>query len=214
MRLFLCILFISCTALVYGQRNERPLVQFSGIVRNADSLTVIVPFVTITNVTQKKQVSTSNYKGYFSFVVSEGDLIRFTSLGYRGIEVSIPSDIKNKSITLEVKLNPETQNLPVVRIFPWATTDEFNKEFLALKIADDDLATAKKNINRSRIYASTATLPRDGKEIQSLMFQQQHNNLLNRSTLQQTNPLLNPFAWGALVKQIMDGDKSRKSDDN
>lgn len=188
--------------------------QFSGIVKNSDSLNVVVPYVTITNVTQKKQVSTSNYKGYFSFVVNEGDLIRFTSLGYRGIEVSIPSDIKNKSITLEVKLKPETQNLPVVRIFPWATTDEFNKEFLALKIADDDLAAAKKNINRSRIYALTATLPRDGKEIQSMSLQAQHNNLLNRSTLQQTNPLLNPFAWGALVKQIMDGDKSRKNDDN
>jgi len=25
------------------------------------------------------------------------------------------------------------------------------------------------------------------------------------------NPLLNPFAWGALMKQILEGDKSRSN---
>ncbi|MBE7175551.1 MAG: hypothetical protein INR69_04060 [Mucilaginibacter polytrichastri] len=212
MRFFFAILFIGISSLAFGQQSERPIVQFSGIVKNADSSEVVVPYVSIINITQNKQVAAANFKGYFSFVVREGDVIRFTSLGYRGVEVKIPDGVTNKSLTAEIKLKPETQNLPIVRIFPWATTDEFKKEFLALKIADDDLAQAKKNLNKDRIYALTTILERDGKEIQSMMFQQQHNNLLNRSTLQQTNPLLNPFAWGALVKQIMDGDKSRASD--
>jgi len=213
MRFLLSIFFFGIASFALAQQSDRPIVQFSGIVKNADSSEVVVPYVSITNVTQSKQVAAANFKGYFSFVVREGDIIRFTSLGYRGVELKIPDNVTNKSLTTEIMLKPETQNLPVVRIFPWATTDEFKKDFLALKIADDDLATAKKNLNKDRIYALTTILARDGKEIQSMMLQQQHNTLLNRSTLQQTNPLLNPFAWGALVKQIMEGDKSRSSND-
>jgi len=30
--------------------------------------------------------------------------------------------------------------------------------------------------------------------------------------MRQTNPLLNPFAWGRLMQQIFNGDKSREAD--
>ncbi|NNU33545.1 hypothetical protein HK413_04210 [Mucilaginibacter sp. S1162] len=39
---------------------------------------------------------------------------------------------------MNVLLKPQIINLPLVRLFPWATTDEFRKDFLAMKIADDD----------------------------------------------------------------------------
>jgi hypothetical protein len=32
--------------------------------------------------------------------------------------------------------------------------------------------------------------------------------MINKNMVQ-TNPLLNPFAWGKLMQQIFDGDKSR-----
>jgi hypothetical protein len=55
-----------------------------------------------------------------------------------------------------------------------------------------------------------ATLPRDGAEMQSFNFQNNHNRLTNRNMNQRmANPLLNPFAWGALIQQIMQGDRSR-----
>ncbi len=51
--------------------------QFSGVIMNRDSNTV-VPYVTIRNVSGRDQYFSANYKGYFSFVANEGDTLLFT----------------------------------------------------------------------------------------------------------------------------------------
>ncbi len=202
------LLFVATTA--FTQKAERPLVQFTGIVHNADSAIVIVPYVSIVNASYQNQVNISNYKGYFSFVAHEQDTIHFSCVGYAPVSVVIPANVKNKSYTLQVMLKPEIINLPVAHVFPWATTEEFRKDFISMKIADDDLELAKKNISRSSIMALERTLPRDGSEM--FNFQDFHNNILNSHSI--TNPLLNPFNWGSLIKEISDGDKSRNTGDN
>jgi hypothetical protein len=79
-----------------------------------------------------------------------------------------------------------------------------------MKFADDDLEIAKKNVSRESLASMIATLPRDGGEMQSFNFQNNHNRLTSRNINQRlANPLLNPFAWGALIQQIIQGDKSR-----
>jgi hypothetical protein len=90
-------------------------------------------------------------------------------------------------------------------VFPWATTDEFRRDFVTAKLADDDLEIARKNISRASLAALTTSLPRDGQEIQSANASQMHTNLVNSHSI--TNPLLNPLAWGSLIKSITDGDK-------
>jgi len=55
-------------------------------------------------------------------------------------------------------------------------------------------------------------LPRDAQELNTLNFQNNHIALSNKAINQRmANPLLNPFAWGAFIQQIMQGDKSRGS---
>jgi hypothetical protein len=204
------LLFLFSTITAFAQKQERPLVQFTGIVHNADSASVIVPYVSIINISSQNQANISNYKGYFSFVAHEQDTIRFSCVGYASITVVIPSNIVSKSYTLQVSLKPQIINLPVFKVFPWATTEEFTKDFLSMKIADDDLEIAKKNISHSSIMALERTLPRDGLEMSS--FQDFHNNVLNSHSI--TNPLLNPFNWGSLIKEISEGDKSRSVSGN
>lgn len=199
------LLFTSLAA--WAQKQEQPLVQFSGVVHNADSVKAIVPYVNITNVSYHDQVNMSNYQGYFSFVVHERDTLRFTCVGYEQQTVVIPAG-SGKSFTLQIDLKPQTIHLPVVRVFPWATTDEFRKDFLTLKVADDDLENARKNLDRSAMSAGKATLARDAQEIQSFNAQDMHMRMMNQHSLT-PNPLLNPIAWGTLIKQIIDGDKSR-----
>lgn len=179
--------------------------QFSGIVHNADSVGVIVPYVSIVNTTNKNLVNISNYKGYFSFPAHERDTIRFTCVGYAPVIVVIPANVASKSYTAQVMLKPQIINLPVFHVFPWATTEEFRKDFITMKIADDDLAIAQKNLSRSSILSLQRTLPRDGSEMNG--FQDFHNSVLNSHSI--TNPLLNPFNWGSLIKEISEGDKSR-----
>ena len=205
---FVFFLFITVTA--FAQKQEAPIVQFSGVVHNADSASVIVPYVSIVNTTNKNLVNISNYKGYFSFPAHERDTIRFTCVGYAPVIIVIPSNVVTKSYTAQVMLKPQIINLPVFHVFPWATTEEFRKDFISMKIADDDLAIAQKNLSRTSILSLQRSLPRDGSEMNG--FQDFHNSVLNSHSI--TNPLLNPFNWGSLIKEISDGDKSRTPETN
>lgn len=208
--IFILLTFITASAFAQ-QKNEGALVQFSGVVLSGDSSTVI-PYATITNISNKNLVNLANYKGYFSFVAHERDTLRFTSIGYAPTVVVIPSNVKDKSYTLQVKLNGKSINLPIVHIFPWATTDEFRKDFLTMKIADDDLEIARKNLSGKSIASISRSLPRDSKEIQNAWSQNEHNDIVNQHSF--VNPLFNPFAWGALIKEISEGNKSRGVNDN
>ena len=193
----------------YGQTTEKKLVQFSGVIINTDSSTV-VPYVNITNKTDRNQVFSANYKGYFSFVAHEGDTLLFSAIGYKREGIIIPRDLPESKFTIMVKMKQEIINLPTVRVFPWASMDDFKREFLTMKFADDDLAIAAKNVSRESLAALASNLPRDGQEMQNLNFQNNHTRLVNRNMNQRmSNPLLSPFAWGALIQQIMQGDKSR-----
>ncbi len=205
--LFLILLFAATAG--FSQTASKKLVQFSGVIVNVDSNTV-VPYVTITNVTGKAQFYAANYKGYFSFVANVGDTLLFTAIGYKKEGLVIPKDISESSYTVVVAMKQDVINLPAVRVYPWASTDEFKKEFMTMKFADDDLEIARKNVSKESLSAMMASLPRDGAEMQSYNFQNNHARLTNRNINQRlANPLLNPFAWGALIQQIVNGDKSR-----
>jgi hypothetical protein len=203
------LLFLFAALSAIAQKHERGLVQFSGVVHNSDSTGAVVPYVAIIDISPDGLVGQTNYKGYFSFVVHEQDTIKFSCVGYGNLTVIIPASVPKKSYTIQVSLKPQIANLPVFRVFPWATTEEFTKDFLTLKLADDDLAIARKNLSASSINTLERTLPRDGLESGGGV-QEFHNNIVNSHYT--TNTLLNPFAWGNLIKSISDGDKSRSAD--
>lgn len=198
------LLFIAFSS-AYSQQAAKNVVQFSGVIYDVDS-NVVVPYVNIKN---RNQSYSANYKGYFSFVCHEGDSLVFTSVGYKKTEIVIPSNLKEHKFTAIIKLKSDNIMLPMVRVFPWASTDEFRKDFLTMKFADDDLEIARKNLSSESLRTLVASLPRDGGENNSLSFNNNHNALRNKTGVQ-VNPLLNPFAWGALINQITEGDKSRK----
>lgn len=200
------ILFLLIATAGFAQQRETPLVQFSGIVQTTDSTKVnVIPYVSIVNLTHNRQPNISNYEGYFSFVASEQDSIRFSCVGYYPVTIVIPANLPTKSYTLKVALKPQIFNLPAFRVFPWATPDEFRKDFLTMKVADDDLAIVLKNLRGSTRQAMQRDLPRDGSES---IVNEMHNSVVNSHSM--TNPLINPFAWGALINQISKGDKQRQ----
>ncbi|MDT3404079.1 hypothetical protein QE417_003151 [Mucilaginibacter terrae] len=208
---FLALLVCLLTAAAaFAQKGDKPLVQFTGITYNADSTRIIIPYVTITNLTNKGSVVVANYKGYFSFVTRENDTLRFTAVGYAPVDMVIPANLESKSYTVKVLMKPEVIVLPAFHMLPWATTDEFKKDFLTMKLADDDLELARKNLSKGLTGVSYTELPRDASEIQSAVASDMHNRILNSHSLM-PNPLLNPLAWGSLIKSISAGDKSRSN---
>lgn len=203
---FLYALLFGFTA-VYAQHSSKNVVQFSGVIYDADSNSV-VPYVNIKIKNGNKSYN-ANYKGYFSFVCHEDDSLLFSSVGYKKVTIVIPSQLKERKFTAIIKLKSENIMLPMVRVFPWASTDEFKKDFLTMKFADDDLEIARRNLSSESLRTLVASLPRDGSENNGLSFMNNHNALIQKTGVQ-VNPLLNPLAWGALINQISEGSKSRK----
>ncbi|MFD1630388.1 carboxypeptidase-like regulatory domain-containing protein [Pseudopedobacter beijingensis] len=202
----LTIVLSSLAAFSQNGAGDKKIVQFSGVVYDIDSNSVI-PYVTLKNQSSGKAYS-ANYKGYFSFVVHEGDSILLSSVGYKKTTVIVPKNIKEKKFTVLVKMKSDNIELPVVRVFPWASTDEFKRDFMTMKFADDDYEIAKKNIKKTMENGFYFGVPMDGAEIQGMTFNNQHIGLSNKNMVQ-TNPLLNPLAWASFLKQISEGSKSK-----
>ncbi|MBC7418551.1 MAG: hypothetical protein H7325_10385 [Pedobacter sp.] len=205
---FLIFFVFSLSAVAQNRPNQDKLIQFSGVITDIDS-TNVIPYVTITNLSAKERRVAADYRGYFTFIVNQGDTILFTAIGYKKFSTIVPLGTPDNKYTIMVKMKADVINLPTVRVFPWATTEEFTREFLSMKIADDDLAIAKRNLSKSSINGLIQTLPRDGGEISSQNYRYNFDRMINKNMVQ-TNPLLNPFAWGKLMQQIFDGDRSRK----
>lgn len=212
MRFSLTIILLFFVSLAFAQDKTQTnkLVQFSGIVTDADS-NMVVPYVTITNLSNKGQKYAANYQGFFSFVVNPGDTVMFSAVGFTSKTLVLPRNIVDNKYTAMVQIKSEIVYLKTVRVNPWATVEEFNKDFLSLKIADDDLAIAKKNLSRQSINGLKLTLPRDAGEISNANYRYNFDRMMNVN-MRQTNPLLNPFAWGKLVQEIFNGDKARSAE--
>jgi len=210
MKYIFTLISIFFTLGVFAQQTPagEKLVQFSGIITDADS-NFVVPYVTITNLSNQEQRYGANYKGFFSFVAHPGDVLQFNAIGYGDQTITLPAVIKEEKYTEMVKMKSEIVYLPAVRVYPWATVEEFTKDFLSMKIADDDMEIARRNLSRESLNGMIRNLPRDGGEISKSNFRMDQERELNRN-LVQSNPLLNPFAWGKLMQQIFNGDKSRQ----
>ncbi len=208
--LSLFILIFSVGAFAQQNATEGRLIQYSGIVTDVDS-NQVVPYVTISNMTTKQAFS-ANYKGYFSFIAHPGDILQFSAVGFTKVELTIPENIIDNKYTQMVKIKPEIVYLRTVQVSPWATVEEFTKDFMAMKIADDDFEIARKNLSGESINGMIQTLSRDAGEISGINWRLNHDRALNKNMVQ-TNPLLNPFAWGKMMQMISNGDRSRKSDD-
>lgn len=210
MKYFLTLILIFFTAGLFAQQKSagKKLIQFSGIISDRDS-NFVVPYVTITNKSDH-QLYAANYKGFFSFVAHPGDTVVYNAVGYNDRVLVIPAAVTSATYTAMVSMKSEIIYLPALKVYPWATVEEFTKDFLAMKVADDDMEIARKNLSRTSVNGMIRNLPKDAGEIASTNFRINQERELTKS-LGTTNPLLNPFAWGKLMQQIFSGDKSRQS---
>lgn len=204
------LFFVLNQAFAQEKLEREKLVQFSGLITDVDS-NMVVPYVTITNLSNRGQKYAANYQGFFSFVARPGDTLSFTAVGFASQKFVLPQQINDNKYTAMIKMKSEVIYLQTVRVNPWATVEEFTKDFLSLRIADDDMAIAKKNLSRSSINGMILTLPRDAQEISNSNYRYNFDRMVN-ANMRQTNPLLNPFSWGRLMQDIFNGDKARNSE--
>src|SRR3954470_20135699 len=157
-----CCFYCLCSYAGFSQQIEsnKGLVQFSGVVVSHDSLRPI-PFV---NVTIKGQYrgTISDVYGFYSFVARKSDSIEFSSIGFRKTVFVIPDSLKEDRYSLIQVMSQDTVLLKEVFIYPWPTKAQFEDAFLSLRVPDDDLERAKKNLERSKMKELAEKMPMDG----------------------------------------------------
>ena len=127
-RLFLLILLIVCChTLITAQRPG--IIQFSGIVVTGDSLKP-VPFTHIL-IEKSSRGTITDYYGFFSFIARPGDVVLFSSVGFKKGRYKIPDTLSTDHYTMFQVMQPDTVYLPETIIYPWPNPSQFHEAFIS-----------------------------------------------------------------------------------
>ena len=207
------LLFIFFAA-VWGVKSQAQftqlkdsVVQLYGVVMTADSLKGI-PSVSVI-VKGQNRGTMSNEQGVFSIVVLKGDIVEFTSIGYKPKIVEIPKSLEGNQQSIIQLMVTDTVYLPVTIIKPRPTREQFERDFVNTNIPADNLEIARKNNDAATRSALMKGLPRDGRESANYALAQGAKKYYYQG---QTPPigLLNPLAWADFISAWKRGDFKNK----
>jgi hypothetical protein len=201
--LFLLAVATPFVSLAQFEKLKDSLIELYGVVMTADSLKAI-PSVTIM-VKGENRGTITNEQGVFSIVVSKGDKVEFTSIGYKPKVAEIPRDIEGNHYSLLQLMVTDTVYLPATIIRPRPTKEQFERDFVNTSIPDDDIETARKNTDESKRRVLARTLPRDGTE-NSNMFLRNNSQRYYYSGQAPPQNIFNPAAWAEFIKAWKRGD--------
>lgn len=206
--LFLCLpVFASNSVFAQFETFKDSVVQLYGVVMTADSLQAI-PAVSVVVKGQNRGTVTSE-SGVFSIVVLKGDVVEFTSVGFKPKSVQIPADLKGNQYSIIQLMVNDTVFLPATVIRPRISREQFERDFLNTQVPDDDIEIARKNNDASTRRFLMANLPADGREASTRYMRQASSKLYYSGQLAPMN-VLNPAAWAEFIKAWKRGDFRKK----
>tara|TARA_R110002124_G_scaffold82664_7_gene216855 strand:+ start:20756 stop:21400 length:645 start_codon:yes stop_codon:yes gene_type:complete len=192
---------------VFSQETkDKKVIQFSGIILNADSTTAI-PGVNI-YVPKKGRGTSSNRFGYFSMPVLAGDSIVFSYIGLKRQTVTIPEDMEKDEVSYILTMVQDEIALQEVQVMPYPTEEEFKNAILAVNI-DAAPPLNRGNLSPQLLLRWAADMPASGNENFRQFTNQQTQQTMDRYG-PRPMPLLNPFAWAQFIKSIKNGDLKNK----
>lgn len=213
MKQFLLYLIITAFPFVLSAQHDddddNRLVQFSGVVVTADSLRPL-PFTHII-IKNTRRGTISDFFGFFSFVAEKGDVVEFTSVGYKPSFYRIPDTLSGTRYSLIQMMQTDTVWLTEAIIYPWPSPDQFKQAFLNTSPPDDDYDRAVKNLELAALKERAESVPMDA----SMSFRNQINQTTSRlyyAGQLPPNNLLNPLAWSKFIQAWKNGDFRRNKD--
>lgn len=183
------------------------VVQLYGVVMTADSLQGIPSCSVI--VEGKGRGTISSYDGVFSIVVLKGDRITFSSIGFKNRSIQIPLNLDGNQYSVIQLLVSDTAYLPATILKPRPTREQFERDFVNNKVADDLYETARKNTDEAQRRIIINSLPADGKEAINYQLRQQASKAYYSGQVPPMN-ILNPAAWADFIKAWKRGDFKKK----
>jgi hypothetical protein len=191
-----------------AQKTQSRVIQFSGYALTADSL-MGVPFAHIT-IMNRGRVATAGPDGFFSFAAMTNDTLIFTCVGFKPSQYIIPDKLEGDKFSVFQVMAKSDLYLPTTIIYPWGDRTNFAQYFKDLRLPEDDIDRAKRNLDRERLAAIGEKLEADGREASS---QALRGTAVKNYYYGQTPPqnIFNPLAWAEFIKAWKRGDFKKKS---
>ncbi|MEP5613619.1 MAG: carboxypeptidase-like regulatory domain-containing protein [Cyclobacteriaceae bacterium] len=198
---FTFLLIFSIAGFCIAQDQEREIIQFTGVVFNQDS-TSIVPGVHI-YIPKSGRGTTTNPYGFFSLPVMEGDSVVLSAVGFKRSFYIIPKHTaESSSMQLIVTLQDDIQFLEEVEIRPYPTEAMFKEALITMELPyEKEYANIYQWMNSEIMRRGYYDLPNSANANHQYFVQQQFQGYINRYSPPQ-NQLLNPFAWANFINSL------------
>ena len=200
------LVFLFCLPFASKAQFEQlkdSVVQLYGVVMTADSL-MAIPSVSVVIKGQNRGTYT-NEQGVFSIVVMKGDVVEFTSIGYKPKAVEVPRNIDGNQYSVIQLMVTDTVYLPVTIIKPRPTREQFERDFVRANIPADAYEIARQNNDATKRKILMRSLPSDGREATNYSLRQGANRYYSAGQMPPQN-IFNPFAWGEFIQAWKRGD--------
>ena len=169
----------------------------------ADSLKAI-PAVSIV-VKGRNQGTYSNDQGVFSIVVLKGDVIEFSSVGYKTVTLNIRDTFQGNQYSMVQLMVVDAQYLPATVIRARPTREQFERDFVNTPVPDDDIEIARQNNDAAKRRILSRSLPANAGEAASTYLRQSAQKYYYNGQAPPQN-IFNPLAWADFIQAWKRGD--------
>ena len=198
--LLFSFLLLSICAIAQGDKKKK-IVQLTGIIISADSMQA-VSYTSIL-IAGTNRGTMADASGYFSLVISAGDTLKFSSVGYQTETYRLPDTLSQSSYSLIQLMKRDTAVYPTVNFSRWPSYQQFKYAFENKVIPEGDYEYAQRNMKRLEVnnseYKADASL--NHKYIQN-----QAKSKLYYGGQIPPNNLLNPIAWASFLRAWKNGE--------
>jgi hypothetical protein len=192
-------------------QGEQKAIIFTGVVVTGNS-TERLPGAYIF-IPKAGRGTLTNNAGYFSIPVFPGDSIVYSYVGYKTQYHIIPRNYNAETYSAIIAMQESVTMLAEVRVYPYATEEEFKKAFLALKLPDQaDRDALARSTDPDYLNRMAAQVPNNAQTNYRYTMDQQlfgRESAANKG-FATTFPFLNPFAWSNFIKSVQNGDLKKK----
>jgi len=201
----LYILLLSAPCVVYAQfeKLKDSVVELYGVIMTADSLRVL-PSVSIV-VKGRNQGMYSNDQGVFSLVVLKGDVIEFSSVGYKTVILNVPDTFRGNQYSIIQLMVQDAQYLPATVIRARPTREQFERDFVNTPVPDDNIEIARQNNSAAKRAVLSRGLPANAGEAAATYLRQSSQKYYYQGQAPPQN-IFNPLAWADFIQAWKRGD--------
>lgn len=190
-------------------RDTSSVIQFSGIVLTDEyGKLEPLPYVNVYIDATRRGTFTST-DGFFSLVGRKGEVVIFSSIGYKDVEYLIPDTLRGDRYSIFQIMTRDTFLLPETVVYPWPSREHFKYEFLALDITNELEERARENLSDRVLAQMMAYLPSDGDENVDFYLRRQAESYYYQGQIRPIQ-VLNAFAWKQFIDALKRGDFKRK----